>query len=546
MAVALTPFVFSATSESALQRVLSNYRNFLMEHPDTNLLDLAWTLRARRSALPVKVAISAPSAVELTSMIGEKLESIQKNPTMTVGVRSSSGEQKILGVFTGQGAQWAGMGKSLVNSLPQAQKLVRELDDSLQQLPKSHRPSWSITEELSKDAASSRLQEAAFSQPLCTVVQVILVDVLKAAGIGFSAVVGHSSGEMGAAYAAGYISACDAVRIAYLRGLFAKLASGPNDERGSMMAVGTSVEAAKTLCNLPEFKGRIYLAASNSPASVTLSGDESAINQAKTVLDESKTFARLLKVDTAYHSHHMQPAAAPYVEALNSVGITIKTPVDGCMWYSSVFDSTRMDAKDPMLSQSLRGTYWRDNMVNPVWFSQAITHALQSGPFQTVLEVGPHPALKGPASQTLSDLGLDIPYFGTLKRGVDDFEAISACFGSVWTTLGASAIDFDGAQNQLYSDDTPAPTARLLKNLPSYVWDHDKAYWYESRRSKLFRSRAQPSHELLGVRCDEGDEHELRWRNFLSVQEIPWLDGHQIQGQTVFPAAGYVSSKFSN
>ncbi|TEY65541.1 hypothetical protein BOTCAL_0139g00080 [Botryotinia calthae] len=538
----LIPFVFSASSEVSLQRTLFSFKEYLTNHPDTNLFDLVWSLRARRSALPIKTVISASSVVELIDTIDTKLQDVSKTPSTTIGIRSVTGQQKILGIFTGQGAQWAQMGKQLMEKLPRVKNLARGLDEALKQLSESTRPSWSIVEELSRDAKSSRLQEALYSQPLCTALQIILVDILRSAGIEFAAVVGHSSGEIGAAYAAGLISASDAIKIAYLRGFYAKLAGGATGEKGAMIAIGMSMEDAKDFCKLPQFEGRISLAASNSTSSVTLSGDRTAVNQAKEYFDENKIFARLLKVDTAYHSHHMQPCADPYISALNDAGVSVNTTSGSCIWYSSVLDGVSTDQSDPVIRTALQGTYWRDNMVNPVLFSHAITAAVtNSGPFQTVLEVGPHPALKGPASQTLSDLGVNIPYFGVLKRGEDDIRAVSECFGSLWTTLGASAINFDGAHKLLYDNDKIIPTPRLIKNLPSYSWDHDKPYWYESRRSKLYRSRAQPSHELLGVRCDEGDDHELRWRNMLTVQEIPWLQGHQIQGQTVYPAAGYVS-----
>ncbi|KAK3290153.1 uncharacterized protein B0H64DRAFT_453112 [Chaetomium fimeti] len=532
-ASSILPFVFSASSEAALQRSLISYQDYLANHPSVNLSDLSWTLRARRSALPVKVAIAAASVNELQSKIKEKLDSLESTPGSTIGIRSKTGERKILGVFTGQGAQWATMGRQLIDTIPRARDLANKLDAALQALPNPYKPSWSILAELSKDSASSRLQEAAFSQPLCTVVQLILIDLLRAAGIEFSAVVGHSSGEICAAHAAGFLSAEDATKIAYLRGYFAGLAKGRSGEKGAMMAVGASMEGAQELCDLPEFRGKIKVAASNSSSSVTLSGDAEAIAQAKEVLDERKTFARALKVDTAYHSHHMQPCAEPYVEALRASGITLTSPTGDCIWYSSVLDGNKVELND-----TLGGTYWRDNMVNTVLFSQAVTAAVNNGgPFHLALEVGPHPALKGPASQTLAELSVDIPYYGALKRGASDFLAFSDCLGSVWANFGGSAVDFEAIHATLPEAGRPT----LLKNLPTYAWDHDKPYWYESRKSKQYRTRSQIPHDLLGTRADDGTGVELRWRNFLSVQDLPWLEGHQIQSQVVFPAAGYIS-----
>lgn len=428
------------------------------------------------------------------------------------------------------------MGAQLLKDVPRAKQLIERLEETLQQLPEKYRPVWTIKEELSKDAGSSRIQEAEFSQTLCTVVQVVLIDILKCGGIVFSAVVGHSSGEIAAAHAAGFVSAVDAVKIAYLRGYHASLSQGPGGKKGAMLAAGLSIDEASELCNSPEFVNRIKIAACNSPSSLTLSGDADAISDAKVALDQQKKFARLLKVDTAYHSHHMQPCAEPYVESLKAAGIKINTPGGDCKWYSSVLDGAEVKPTNHLIA-----TYWRDNMAQTVLFSQAVTNALQnSGPFHHAIEIGPHPALKGPAMQIFSEVGVEISYSGTLRRGENDLQSVAETFGATWSNLGPSGTDFQSL-HQLVLDSTQP---KLLKGLPTYTWDHDKPYWYESRKSKVFRTRSDPMHELLGSRCDDGNGEEYQWRNFLSTREILWLRGHQIQSNVVFPAAGYASSEF--
>jgi hybrid polyketide synthase/nonribosomal peptide synthetase ACE1 len=207
---------------------------------------------------------------------------------------------RVLGVFTGQGAQWAGMASKLINA-PAAMAIIDDLERSLSEL-KDYPPQWSLKAELLADKSSSRIAEAALSQPACTAVQIVLVELLHAAGISFSAVVGHSSGEIGAAYAAGYLSASDAIRIAYYRGVHLRNAHGRNGEDGAMIAVGTSYEDAKKVCNLRKFRGKICVAASNSSTSVTISGDATAIEAVKTVFEDEKRFARVLKVDKACKS----------------------------------------------------------------------------------------------------------------------------------------------------------------------------------------------------------------------------------------------------
>lgn len=391
-------------------------------------------------------------------------------------------------------------------------------------------------EEILADTTSSRIGEAVISQPLCTAVQIVLINLLRSAGVRFKAVVGHSSGEIAAAYAAGFINASDAIRIAYYRGLHAKLASGPEGKRGAMIAVGTSFEDAEEFCKLEDFEGRLAVAASNSSSSITISGDADAIEEARVVFEEEKKFARILKVDTAYHSHHMVLCSDSYRQSLRACNIEIlEPPQDAPTWYSSVHGGSRMEIGD-----DLKALYWVDNMTHTVLFSQALESAIGgSGSFDIALEVGPHPALKGPATQTIQEIsGKTINYGGTLNRGKNDVESFSDALGFIWTSLGASAVDFARFEKACYNGSEPVS---LLKDLPTYSWNHDRVFWTESRSAKLFRTQEGSSHELLGVRSPDGTEEEWRWQNVLKPKEIPWLSGHALQGQTVFPATGYIA-----
>lgn len=444
---------------------------------------------------------------------------------------------KLLGIFTGQGAQWARMGAELLKNSSVAANCIACLDMSLQALPEDDRPSWSLKDELLRDVDSSRIGEALFSQTLCTAVQVMLVNLLRVAGISFTAVVGHSSGEIAAAYAAGYLSAEDAIRIAYYRGWSLQNAPDRAGAKGAMMAVGTSLEDAEELCNMPTLEGRICVAANNSSASVTLSGDADAIQEAKTIFEDEKKFARLLKVDKAYHSHHMIPCASPYIEAMQRCGIMIQSrSASNTKWFSSVYSKNIDDVHD-----SLTDTYWSNNMINPVMFSQAVSFAVAAaGPFDFALEIGPHPALKGPALQTIQELSGNMPpYSGMLSRGKSDIETFASALGALWISLGEGVVNFADFESQA---SLHACKPRLLKGLPAYSWDHDRIYWHESRISSTFRAGNRKFHPLLGVKCPDGTDKELRWRNYLNPREIPWLMGHQVQGQMVFPAAGYISA----
>ena len=530
-----TPLTFSAASERALRALLVSYSEYLKFNDGLDIRNLAWTLQPRRSTLPFRTAVPGRTIEALCSGIDSQLRQSEENKT-DVGVRATNATNpRILGVFTGQGAQWATMGRELIRNSPYVSDLIAMLDRSLAELPVNDRPSWTIKGELCADASTSGIGNALLSQPLCTAVQIVLVNLLRSAGIQLQAVVGHSSGEIGAAYAAGFISATDAIRIAYYRGFYARLARSPNGKKGAMMAVGTTFEDARAFCDLEDFQGRLVVAASNSSASITLSGDADAIDEAIEVFKDEQKFARRLNVDTAYHSFHMEPCSVPYSKSIRECKTNIES-ANNTAWFSSVLPGQKMTAA------ALTGSYWVDNMVNPVMFSNAVAAAVSAnGSFDFCIELGPHPALKGPCLTCIEEASGTggTPYSGLLSRGKNDVEALSGALGSLWMHIGPPSVDLD-AYDRLISGSTEPRV--LAVDLPSYPWDRQRTYWTESRISGSFRTSKVGPHPLLGLMCTESSTpQEVQWRNLLRKKEIPWLDGHKLQGQIVFPASGYAA-----
>lgn len=504
------------------------------------------------------LAISASTLQDLGNKLDEKLKiaaqrsSSQQDefavkPLLLQDSSSSSSEKgtpklRILGVFTGQGAQWARMGAELLEMSSPARRIVQQLDDRLAQLPLEHRPSWSLIDELCKPASSSRIGQAAFSQPLCTALQILQVDMLRAAGISFDAVVGHSSGEIGAAYAAGFITAGDAICVAYYRGLFSHLAAGTNGKAGAMMAVESTLEDIQEICGSRRFRGRVVVAAVNSPSSITVSGDEEHVKALQVILQDENKFARLLKVDKAYHSHHMLACSDKYLAALAALDIRVEK-TSKCAWFSSVHNGV---AVTDQLFDAVQGQYWNDNMNKPVLFMQAVQSAWKTmGPFDLAVEVGPHPALKSPAIQSIlataesAPSGGHFPYTGMLQRGKPAVETVADGLGFVWSRLGKGHVDLS-AYDAFMSGSGSKASPKIVRGLPSYAWDHETEYWHESRYIRAQLSREDPVHPLLGHMTPDSTDQITRWRNILRPKEIPWLKGHRLQGQTVFPAAGYV------
>lgn len=537
----ISPFVFSAQTEASLQSQLQAYSDHLkLHHQEINAADLAWTLQSRRSQLPYKTSFAASTLEQLATKIDKKLADVAAKPGNTVGVRSNTkAGPSILGVFTGQGAQWPAMGAKLIRSSEFVRSKIEKLEQSLATLPEAHRPAWSLMEEMLAGDEISRISEAALSQPLCLAVQVVLVDLLRAAGINFTAVVGHSSGEIGAAYAAGFLSDTDCIRVAYYRGLYA--GTPPADgikKKGAMLAVGTSWEDAQDLVSLRAFRGKIAVAAHNSPASVTLSGDYDAILHAKRVFDEEKKFARLLKVDMAYHSHHMLPSGDPYIKAMRECGVKVirDRPADAPAWFSSVSGSS--EPLEP--TEDIQHVYWRDNMCNAVLFCDAVKNAVAAfDDLNLAFEVGPHPALKGPAAQNIAEVrSTPIPYSGVLSRGNDDVEAFADALGFAWASF-PKLVDFQSLEKAVTGGHSRSP--KLVTGLPKYQWNHARTYWSESRISRKLRNRKSGPHEVLGYMSPNSNAHDFHWSNVLKPSEVAWLSGHQLQGQMVFPAAGYVA-----
>lgn len=188
-----TPLTVSAANERSLRALLSSYSDYLRSNPGVSLRDFAYTLQERRSTLAHRVSFTASTVEEAWQKIDGLLQSDEAPPELSKK-HYALPSPRILGVFTGQGAQWPRMGARLVESSPFMAKRVDELDAALASLPVGHRPQWTLRAQLLADQSTSRVAEAEISQPLCTAVQILLVDLLRLGGIRFHDVVGHSSG----------------------------------------------------------------------------------------------------------------------------------------------------------------------------------------------------------------------------------------------------------------------------------------------------------------------------------------------------------------
>ncbi|KAF1990145.1 hypothetical protein K402DRAFT_371161 [Aulographum hederae CBS 113979] len=490
--------LYSANSADSLKKMVANYGEYVEKNPDC-IDDLAYTLANRREHLPHRTF-----AVASKSKLGSSA------PVVRAGTQSPN----LVMVFTGQGAQWPQMGAELMRTNDVFRNSILSLDKDLQQDPDAP-PEWSIEKELLKPAKTSRLHTAEISQPLCTAIQIALVDALRAIGITPTAVVGHSSGEVAAAYAAGALTAREAITTASHRGFVTKRQM----RQGGMAAIGMGWGDVENFL-VPT----VTVACENSPSSVTLSGDRERLEEVVAEIQKQHPdkLARVLKVDQAYHSYHMVEVGEDYHSLIKDKVIGKDPKV---LYFSSVTgDLLKHD-------ESLGARYWQKNLESPVLFRTALASMLKHpvSDQAVFLEVGPHSALAGPLKQTLAQGGNSSPYVSALLRNQNSIECFLTAIGKLHqlnVPMDLSAV---------------VPKGHTLADLPRYPWNHDSVYWYESRLSKEWRLREHPYHDILGVKLPESTELAPVWRNILHLDNAGWIRDHKIKDDIVFPFAGYAA-----
>ena len=290
---------FSASDEQSLKGYWRVLRKHLINpNVDIQIRDLAYTLSERRT-----------HHFHWAYVIAESLN--PDDDGLVLGKKRVKAP-RISFIFTGQGVQWSMMGRSFINTLPSARPLLIRLNKVLQSLPAP--PSWSLLAELLEPRESEHLRQPKFSQPLVTALQLVILEALIAWGIRPQSVVGHSSGEIAAACAAGYLTPEEAIKIAYFRGQAASNCRDESKGPVGMLAVGLSAEDVQRY--IFESKNSVQDGCYNSPKSVIISGRISELEKIKSRLQEDHHFARMLLIDLAYHSPFMTNIAENYEDLL--------------------------------------------------------------------------------------------------------------------------------------------------------------------------------------------------------------------------------------
>jgi len=502
----------SARDPAALLSLARAYQDFLATPESASSLpDVCYTASARLSHHDHRLAVIGDSPAQLI----ENLEAFvrgEARPGLSSGRKPSARQRKLAFVFPGQGSQWFGMGRLLLQQEAVFREAIERCDEAM-------RPygDWRLLAELTAtDAIQSRLNGVDVIQPALFAIQVALAALWRSWGIEPQAVVGHSLGEIAAVHVAGALSLDDAVRVICHRSRLFTRTIG----RGAMAAVELSIQDAEAI--LVGLKDRVSIAASNGPTSTVLSGDPAALAAIVDRLEQRDIFCRMVKVDFAAHSPQMDPLRADLLLALDG----LQPRAESVPIYSTVTGQIGHGLElDPL--------YWARNMREPVLFSTAVQRLVEDG-YDTFLEISPHPILLSAMQQQFQHLGEEAAVLPSLRHEEDDRTVLLGSLGALYT-LGYP-IDW----NLIY------PTGGRCVHVPHYPWQRERC-WLEplagdtdSHREQITR-RAQGSHPLLGGHFTSPYPVGTHfWETTLDRKSLPHLDDHRIQGVAVLPASAYL------
>lgn len=537
-------FSFSARDKHTLALQLSAFADFLKHAPSGPkwLRDLSYTLNCRRTNFPWQAAVVALSVSDLQ-------QKLQRGLVMARRSQKSS----LLWVFTGQGSAWPRMTMSLLyidlfaDTLKRAEAIFKDfgaqwsligMARSFSQCIDTQKLTWRL-EELSRPSEDSRLTTASISQPAVTAVQVAFVVLLRKWGLAPSAVTGHSSGEIAAAFAAGALGFEACLAIAYHRG--AMMESPDVSEvmdQGAMLAVGAPPSEVQPLI-ASLLTGLASIACYNSPSSVTVSGDKTAIAELERLLLQRQVFHRRLGVDQAYHSDHMLPYVRPYHKLIDRILRIDSRPISSDVrYYSSVSGSL------VPLARLQSAWHWVSNLASPVRFSDAFTSMLadvtkNDNATPLVVEIGPHKSLSGPIKSMLSSdvRGKGATYCSTLTK---DSDAVTCILETSAMLMNAGKIlDAKNVYESICNFPRDA-SQRCLVDLPKYPFNLTRRYWHESRFADGPYKISSPWNVLLGHRKPPTPGSIIQCRKRFALNDIPWLRDHVVNGSILFPMAGYI------
>lgn len=489
----------SARSPEALRALAGRYARHLLQSPGPALRDICRGAAKRRSAMEYRAAFVA----EDVNAMAEALSRHAAGEPADAEGRCAKASVAPAFVAPGQGAQWLGMARTLLESEPAFRAALERCDSAC-------RPyvDWSIVDLVghpNSHGAAELLERIDVVQPTLVALSIAYAELLASVGVRPSAVTGHSMGEVAAAYLAGVFDLETAMRVICRRSALMSTASG----RGAMALVELSLAEARR--RIEPHSRLLGVAAHNGPKSCVLSGDADALTTVLRELEGEGVFCRLIKVDVASHSPQMAPPAARLQTEL--------ADIDAGNTKVALYSTTlgrRVDGPE------LVASYWSANLTSPVLFAEAIDTMAREG-ISRFVELGPHPVLL-PSIQQIVPGGMT----GVCgRREESDARAFAVLLATLWTS--GSELDWNGVFRG----------ADVFVDLPTYPWQRER-HWYEPQTptpSAGLSGRGGLIGEAMSSSVD-GDTYLAEVR--VSLESMPWLADHRVRGSIVAPGALFI------
>ncbi len=489
----------SARSPEALLDLAKLYADL---PTDINLHDLTYTAGAHRTHHDYLLSVVATNHDDLRENLaafinGERKKGVAVSPDQPLSPR------KVAFVFSGQGGQWIGMGRQLIEQEPVFRETLEQCDAAMRCYT-----DWSLLDMLNGTGDAARLEHIDVIQPTIFAIQIAQAALWRSWGIQPDTVIGHSMGEIAAAYAAGVLSLDDAAHVICRRSQLMMQVNG----KGTMALVEMTYAEAEQAIADANAQDRLGVAVSNGPTSTVLSGDPIALKAIVSQLEVKGIFCRFVNVDVAAHSPHMD-ALRPQlvVDLANLQALSGSIPM-----LSTV-------TGDLLAGENFDAAYWGSNLRQPVRFSTAVEKALDQG-INTFIEMSPHPVLLTAVERGYGSRA-PLTTIASTRRDADERATLLEGIGQLY--VAGYPVDWA----QLY------PEGGETLALPTYPWQRER-FWYTST-AKASRSRGnRDGHPLLGQPLQTHDGSTY-WETEIDPTDLPYLADHQVRDQIMLPAAAY-------
>ncbi len=497
------PLFLSAHSEEALVESARNIAEYITD--ETDIRNLSYSLYSRRAKL-AHCAVIDPFGNHNYRDLLQKLADTKNDPGI-IREKQVKSPQKTVFVYNGNGAQWLGMGKDIANHFPEFQKSLNEFDKRLKPLI-----GWSVRDWFVKEQKDEDIKNAEIIQPVVLALQIAITDTLRFHGIMPDYVIGHSVGEISAAYACGAINAEEAICIIKARCEAQKPAKG----KGLMAAASFTGQEIEEMNEKHGYA--LSVASYNAPNSITITGSHEEIENAGNVAQQVRKTFKTLESEYPYHSPIMESGKSLFIKHMKPLN---KKKTLSCDFISTV--SGKLE-KESLFAKE----YWWQNIRNPVLFQSAIEEVCRietkkGSETLSFIEIGPSAILQSYIRKSSSGFEKWVRIFSTQQRNTDGPSALRK---SLYQFLAAGLIK---------NEDTLIPKGRFLEDLPPYPWTN-QTYIFTHTPECVNDLKQKPDHFLLGYRQKTSSPY-LKWSQLIDPVKLSFLQDHKFDGSPVFPAA---------